>query len=79
VRSTSSYITMACESIPIFANDGTIDSRELDHLVRLALDDGVVDQDERRVFRNILATITPGRVTKEVWDRIQSLKKAFDL
>lgn len=40
-----------------FANDGKLDENELGMIKRLALEDGVVDDDERRVLRNLFERV----------------------
>jgi len=48
----------------VFANDRTIDDAELAMLERLALEDGVVDDAEREVLRNIFNRVTPEQVAE---------------
>ena len=61
-----SHLAIATASIRVFANDGTLDQQELDSLLGLALRDGRIDAEEKRVLANIffpsfrLATF-PGR------------------
>ena len=50
----------------VFANDRTIDDAELAMLERLALEDGVVDDAEREVLRNIFNRVTPEQVAESV-------------
>ena len=49
----SSYLELAYSSIKIFADDGTVDLSELSFLLGLALRDGQIDDDEKRVLRRI--------------------------
>ncbi len=56
------HIEMALKSASGFANDGKLDAKELTEIIDLAERDGVVDQDEIRVLRNIIARIDPGEV-----------------
>ena len=51
----------------VFANDGTINAGELSFLKQLALRDGVIDEDERRVLREIFARVHEREVWPEVW------------
>ena len=37
----------------VFENDSTIDARELETIKKLALEDAVVDEDEKRVLRKL--------------------------
>jgi hypothetical protein len=70
----SNYIDMACYSIRAFANDGTLDMQELDHLMALAESDGRIDADEQRVFLSILAKVSPDTVSPDVWARIEAIR-----
>ncbi len=54
---------MSYSFLRVFANDRTIDADELAFMEKLALKDGVVDEDEKRVLHNIF-----GRVRHEDLD-----------
>lgn len=56
------HIEMALKSIEGFANGGKLDANELDQIIKIAERDGVIDQDEIRVFRNIISRINPSEV-----------------
>jgi hypothetical protein len=58
----------------VFANDATIDARELAMIERLALKDGTVDDQERKVLGRIFARIDEQNVSKDVWDEICRFK-----
>ncbi len=75
----SSYIELAYSSIPVFADDGTLDMEELNFLLGLALKDGQIDDDEKRVLRNIFNQVGKDEVTPKVWERITDIKKKYDL
>lgn len=75
----SSYIELAYSSIPVFTDDGTLDMEELQFLLGLALKDGQIDEDEKRVLRNIFKQVAEHDVTPKVWDRINEIKKKYDL
>ncbi len=62
-----------------FANDGTIDADELAFIQRLALEDGVVDEDERHVLGRIFSRVGPDMVTPEVWAEIRSFCDRFGI
>lgn len=75
----SSYIELAYSSIPVFADDGTLDMGELNFLLGLALKDGQIDDDEKRVLRNIFKQVAEPEVTPKVWERINEIKKKYEL
>ncbi len=79
METAHSYIELAYSSIPVFANDGTIDMEELNFLLGIALRDNQVDEDEKRVLQNIFAQLGPEDVSEKVWARITEIKKKYQL
>ena len=79
MEKNSSYIELAYSSIPVFADDGTLDLEELNFLLGLALKDGEVDDDEKRVLRNIFKQVAESEVTPKVWARINEIKQKYEL
>ncbi len=73
----SGYIELAYSSIPVFADDGTIDMEELNFLMGIALRDQKIDADEKRVLRNIFGQVTEEKVTPKVWERIQAIREKY--
>jgi hypothetical protein len=63
----------------VFANDGLIDRDELQMLERLALQDGVVDDQEREVLARVFARVNPQTIDPGVRDEIQRFKAQFDI
>ena len=53
------YLEMSFRSIQCFANDGRLDVQELSSLLQIAERDGVIDENETRVLKNIIARIKP--------------------
>jgi tellurite resistance protein len=60
-----------------FANDGTIDADELAFIERLALRDGVVDDEERAVLSQIFGRLSEDKLAAPVWAEIQDFKRRF--
>lgn len=75
----SSYIELAYSSIPVFTDDGTLDLEELHFLLGLALKDGQIDDDEKRVLHNIFKQVAEHEVAPKVWTRINEIKQKYDL
>jgi hypothetical protein len=69
-----SHLQIASAAMGVFANDGTIDRRELEYLVALALRDGEVDEDEKRVLAGILDRVPRREVSPELWKRIGEVR-----
>ena len=68
------YIELAYSSIRVFADDGTLDIGELNFLLGIALRDGKIDEDEKRVLRNIFKQVHEKDVNPRVWERIQEIR-----
>ena len=77
MKKTYSYLELMYASIPIFANDGIVDADELDSLVEIALRDGQLDNDEKRVLQNIFAQLRQHEVGENVWARVNDLRKKY--
>ena len=75
----SSHIKLALSSIKIFANDGTIDLQELESLIKMAKEDGVIDDDEKFTLGNIFRKVEEWDVTPPVWKRIQEVKEKYGI
>ncbi len=67
------HLELAFKSIQCFHNNGRLDAEELCKLVEIAERDGVIDQDEIRVLRNIIAKIKPEEVDAAMRKRLDEL------
>lgn len=70
------HLTMAYRSIECFSNDGKLDPAELQKILDIALADGVVDADERRVLVSIIGKLTPTELTPKMQDQIAKVRAA---
>lgn len=61
----------------VFANDGTIDAQELAMLEKLALEDGIVDDQERDMLSRIFSRVTAQSVAEDVWEEICRFKAKY--
>ena len=59
---TRDYLEMTFQSIQCFSNDGKLDAYELGKILAIAERDGVIDQNEIRVLRNIISRVKPHEV-----------------
>ncbi len=75
----SAYIELAYSSIPVFANDGTIDMGELNFLMGMALRDKQIDDDERRVLGSIFDKVSEDTVAPKVWERITAIRAKYSI
>ena len=78
-NSKSSNIKLALSSIKVFSNDGTIDRQELESLLKIALEDGIIDDDEKFTLGNIFRKVEEWDVTPKVWKRIQEIKEKYGI
>jgi len=67
------YLEMSFHSIWCFSNDGKLDAGELGKIMAIAEKDGVIDQNEIRVLRNIVAGIKPYEVDELMREKLQEL------
>lgn len=56
------YLELSFRSIHCFANDGRLDVHELAALLAIAERDGVIDDNEKRVLKKILAHVRPKEI-----------------
>lgn len=68
------YLEIAFRSIECFTNDGKLRVDELDKLVEVALRDGVVDENEKRVLRNILRRLKTDELTPAMLAKIENVR-----
>jgi hypothetical protein len=74
-----SHLKLALASIPVFTDDGRMDLAELDRLLAVALEDQVVDPEEKRVLANVLARAEKDGVDAEVQARIGEVRQLHGL
>lgn len=69
------YLEMTFRSIQCFSNDGRLDAQELKALLEIAERDGVIDDNEVRVLRKIMAQVRPEEVDSALRDKIAIVEK----
>ena len=70
---------MGYSFLVVFANDGTISEEELKMLKRIALEDCVVDEDEKRVLRTIFSRAENKQLAPEVSEDIKKFRQKYDI
>lgn len=73
------YLEMTFQSINCFANDGVLEVKELDKIVAIALRDGEIDQNEKRVLINIIGRLNSNDLTDTMQEKIRDLRKRYDI
>nr|WP_286944991.1 hypothetical protein [Pseudomonas sp. UBA6718] len=69
------YLEMTFRSIQCFANDGRLDVHELGALLDIAERDGVIDDNEIRVLKKIIAQIKPEEIDQAMRDKLAEVAK----
>jgi hypothetical protein len=59
----------------VFANDDTISEGELHMLEKIALEDKVIDEDEKRILRTIFSRVTKDQLADAVWNEINKFRE----
>lgn len=76
----SNHLRIATASISCFTDDGTLNVREVEYLLSIALeDDNQVDKEEARVLNNVFSKISRTDVDDATWDRIQQARKKYGI
>ena len=68
------FLEMTYKSIVCFADDGKLLVHELESLLAIALRDGAVNDDEKRVLHNIFDRLSPAELTTEMLEKIREIK-----
>ena len=70
---------MIFRTIHCFSDDGKLDVHELDAIVKIALQDGKVDDEEKAVLKNIICNLTSKDLDIELWTRVEQLIEHYEL
>ena len=73
------YLEMTFHSINCFANDGRLDVEELNQIVSIALKDGIVDDNEKRVLSNIIGRLKEHELDGELAAKVTQLRLEYAL
>lgn len=61
------------------ANDRRIDLKELHLLEKLALEDNVIDEEERKVLKSIFKRISKQEIVDQVIEEMERFKKQYHI
>ena len=70
---------MGYSFLVVFANDGTISEEELKMLERIALEDKVVDEEEKHVLRTIFTRAEKTPLSPEVSEDIKKFRQKYNI
>jgi len=68
------YLEMTFQSINCFADDGKLDAAELKKIFDIAKRDGVVDDNEKRVLRNIISKVKPEELDQAMLEIMETIR-----
>jgi len=71
------YLEMTFHSINCFADDGKLDVYELNQILAIALKDGVVDENEKRVLSNIIGRLKESELGGELLSKVEEIKAEY--
>lgn len=69
------YLELSFRSIQCFADDGRLDVRELGALLAIAERDGVIDENEIRVLKKIVALVKPDELDPPMREKIAEIAR----
>jgi hypothetical protein len=70
---------MLFRSFECFSNDGILDVDELDQILEIAMRDDTVDEDEKKVLKNIIYNLTSADLSPDLWERVEALIRQYGL
>lgn len=68
------YLELTFRSIDCFA-DGKLDAKELNDLMYIAKRDGVIDDNEKRVLKNIVSRIRSNEIDTALGEKMKELEE----
>lgn len=74
MKETRDYLEMSFRSVRCFADDGVFSEQDFREIVAIALRDGVIDENEKRVLAKIIAKLSPAELTPAIQQQIEQLK-----
>lgn len=77
MNKSNDFLEMTFRSINCFANDGKLDVDELNEIVGIALKDGVVDANEKRVLGRIISKLNAEELVGELADKVSQIRKEY--
>jgi tellurite resistance protein len=73
------HLEIAFRSIECFSNDGKLSVNELQKLLDIALRDGRVDDEEKRVLRNIIKRLNVAELTPDMQEKVSAIRSQLNL
>lgn len=74
-----SHLQIAQAALHVLSDDGMLDLPEMDYLLALAMRDGAVGPDERRVLKLIFGSVPPHAVPPDAHARFNEIRHDLGL
>ena len=78
-KESRDYLEMAYHSVRCFADDGKLLLPELDEILAIAMRDGKVDENEKRILTAIFSRLKPDEMTPEMRQRVDQVRSIFKI
>lgn len=75
MNESKDYLEMSFRSISCFSDDGVLDAKELKSIFAIAERDGIIDDNEIRVLKNIISKIKPSELTDDMKEQLSIISK----
>lgn len=62
-----------------FRSKGRLELEELDQIIALGMDDGMLDKEERSILSDIISSMSTRDLTPDVWRRVEQIIQLFAL
>ena len=62
-----------------FRSKGRLELEELDQIIALGMDDGMLDKEERSMLFDIISSMSTRDLTPDVWRRVEQIIQLFAL
>jgi len=73
------HLEIAYTSMTLFQDDGTLVEEEFNKLLDIALKDGHVNDEEKRILNSILARLKDDEITYSFKQRIVEVKEKYNI
>ncbi len=73
-KESRDYLEMSFKSINCFSDDGKLDAVELGNIFDIARRDGVVDENEKRVLRQIISRLNAAELDSDMLAKLEDIK-----
>ena len=79
MKESRDYLELTFRSITCFSDDGKLDLAELNSLMAIALKDGHVDDNEKRVLGNIFSRLKEVDLDEAMQARVEEIKDTYGI